>query len=375
MADEFFGAPRDWSRWKHLIVQKYLRIWAYKLGSTSRVLVFVDGCAGAGRYVDGSEGSPLLAAKLNDDPGLAGKTSVIVVAFEHDPDTVERLRLALEPWATRKRPLAYVIPERFDVGLRAIDAAIRGAPTFYFIDPYGMKELTPANLAPVLNGKRAHQELLLRVDANLLARWVGQLKNAATGERQRRLATAFGKRLEACQLDLAEMRELAQAGLDKGVMQDAVLEKYLQVFERRFRFLLLIPIRPTFHAAPKYYLLFGTDSAHGAAHMNDVVGTTEDAIWADSEARKTARTGQGTLFDVPRPHATVREAATALLGALRDGVTSGHWIELRAHLALVFGSEFREKEHRAALQTLIQDGLVLAPTERLSPQTIIRLAT
>ena len=61
--EDFQKALLPWSRWKHEILIKYLQAMAAIL-RTWRVIYYVDGFAGAGRYIDDeAEGSPLLAAK------------------------------------------------------------------------------------------------------------------------------------------------------------------------------------------------------------------------------------------------------------------------------------------------------------------------
>jgi hypothetical protein len=55
-------------------LEKYLRMWVYKLSSRYNELVFIDGCAGEGMYEEGSKaGSPLIAVQWNDDQVLKEK--------------------------------------------------------------------------------------------------------------------------------------------------------------------------------------------------------------------------------------------------------------------------------------------------------------
>ncbi len=67
----FFEARRDWSRWKHELLRRYLPKFAGILGTRYPTIYYVDGFAGAGSYndpsgqVDGSvaPGSPLIASE------------------------------------------------------------------------------------------------------------------------------------------------------------------------------------------------------------------------------------------------------------------------------------------------------------------------
>lgn len=374
--DEFFSALPQWGRWKHTIVEKYLRIWAYKLGSRHRTLVFVDGCAGAGIYGDGALGSPVIAARMNDDPSVRARCAVLVIACEESPDNARTLRAALAPFMHPGRELAFVFERPFDEALKVVDDAIRGHPTLLFIDPWGMKDATPANLGAVLERGWKRQELLLRVDDILLARWIGQLRHDGTNARKAKLAESFMRRLTAMGMNPIEMQALAAQYYDRGELRDQALVAYLDPFQQRFRFVQLIPIRASYHARPKYYLLHGTDSPDGAALMNDIVATTEDAIWEVSEDLRAERTGQADLFDVPRPRAVgFANLAQRIVELLEDNDGSREWIEIRAILALEYGSAFRDRDHRQALSSLLRSRRVTQSTASLGRETIIALGS
>jgi three-Cys-motif partner protein len=371
--DEFFDARREWSAWKHQILEKYLRVWCSKLGSTSKALVFVDGCAGEGKYGDGSIGSPLIAARMNDLPSFAGKMRLLVVAFEKEPETAAKLRVALSPWTSRRPPVAQVFEESFEQGIATAAPQLKDVPTLYFLDPYSMASLTPEALAPLLAGTHNKKELLVRIDPVEFARWLGQLKGADRNARGKKLAIAFERRLQTSGFDPEDIRGMAQEELVQGEAPARLLAGFLELFSS-FVYAQLIPIRPSFGAAPKYFMLFCTDSPHGAALMNDVVGTTEDEIWDESLAREEEASGQGSLFNPGRPiRATRSQAIREILEYLRARKGPVAWIEIRAALAQAFGSDLRDKEHRAALQELHRRGAVKWSGAKLGNNTNVEL--
>src|SRR5580700_8813746 len=67
-SEQFFAQRRLTSKLKHLVLQAYVKEFAYHLGSVRPVVYYVDGFAGAGSYeVDETtqeDGSPLLIARL-----------------------------------------------------------------------------------------------------------------------------------------------------------------------------------------------------------------------------------------------------------------------------------------------------------------------
>src|SRR5688572_1205662 len=67
-SDDFFDERRLTSKLKHYVLRRYVKEFAYHLGSTNPTVYYVDGFAGSGVYREsGEEGSPLLIARLARD--------------------------------------------------------------------------------------------------------------------------------------------------------------------------------------------------------------------------------------------------------------------------------------------------------------------
>lgn len=364
--EDFFSTLRPWSYYKHTILQKYLRVWANKLGSANAVLYFVDTHAGAGRYESGEPGSPLLAAEMNHDPGFARQGAELrVIACEHDPENVQLLESALAEWTRRRQPLAWVLPGAFRQHLPQIVDFTRANPTLYFLDSFGMADLSLEALTPILEARERKKEILLRLDHTMFARWAGWLVDRERSAASQRAAARFAQLLSECDIDPDLARE-RQAEQPHGVGAD-LMYAYLNAFRHRFQWVTVAPIRATFSGAPRYFLLHATDSAHGCAHMNDVVSTTRDDLYQRSESQKAARSGQADLF-APGSLATPGQMATSnieyeILDVLSH-IGRSTWIELRAHLACELGPEFREKHHTAALRRLVDAGRVSCSSGR-----------
>ena len=66
--NDFFDNIKTWSKRKHRLLEKYLPPFTAKVASTTstRRVYCVDAFAGAAKYDDGSEGSPILMAKFSD---------------------------------------------------------------------------------------------------------------------------------------------------------------------------------------------------------------------------------------------------------------------------------------------------------------------
>ncbi len=369
-----FAQPLEWSAYKHKLLKGYLHVWCYKLGSATHELAFVDTCAGAGSYDDGSDGSPLIAARYNDDPGLRGRVGITVYAFETEDDVFSKLCASLAPYASRTPPRAIVSNESFFDAPQSILALTRKIPTLFFIDPFGTREVTWDHLSPVLTDvPRASTELLVRVDPTLLARYAGWVRRQSQSKEPVRGAAGFLRLLKRLKVDTEQIVE--DAANDWDIDKYELFEQHLQLYTARFQYVQAVPIRASYWAAAKYMIIHATDSAHGAAHLNDVVSTLEDKLYAETEERKQAETGQGSLFAVERgPRYSERQLDEATYEFI-EASGDTEFIELRADLANAFGPDFREKHHKAAVKRLMAKGRVeiASGDTSLKANTILRI--
>ncbi len=351
MADPFFDERSDWAKYKHQILGKYLRIFAYKLGTRSSEIVFVDTCAGAGTYGNGMPGSPLIAARLNDDPHLVRTgLRLTVIACEKDAKNLVALRQALEPYIQNNPPRAYVIAANYVEILAELVDSTRGVPTIFFIDPYGVADLTAQKLEPLLGAKqREPTEVLVRVPPQLFKRFLGWIRKQDHDDRTERTAAAFRRLLERLEFN-NELIDSVEEGANPSTLD--LLWSYLQLFQKHFRYVTPIPIRPKYDALPKYYMVHATNNEHGLVHMNDVISSTEDALFDDTVRAEAQQ--QMALFQPKRQlRATIQEAAEQIVQTLSAVRQPQKWIVIRSALVLAFGYDFREKDHNAALKLVL----------------------
>jgi three-Cys-motif partner protein len=372
MADGFFNRRREWSAYKHQILDKYLRIWVYKLAKTHPELIFLDGCAGEGAYGDGSEGSPLIAVKWNDEQVLRGYGHRLVVhACEPDLASFACLRLLMEKYTVLRPPRAVLYCERFETALPRILAAAGSVPMLVFIDPFAFQELEPKNLKPLLEVVRPRTEILFRADPTLLARWAGWLRERDRSPTARQAALRFRARLDRLLIDTESLTEAMEFRPDSsGVPKELLFQTYLQVFEERFKYVQWIPIRQSYHDSPKYYLIHCTDSAHGAAKINDTVSTMEDSMFAAAELKSLGV--QTSMFEPARQlRVTIPEAKDTVRKFLSEGGQS--FVEVCAHLAIQHGPDLREKDHRRIIKELVMSNQLVCEGNSLASATLVQL--
>lgn len=365
----------EWSKYKHELLTKYLHVWCYKLGSHNRELAFVDTHAGAGKYDDGKDGSPLIAVKYNDEKSMIGRgTGMTVHAFETDTNVAPLLRANLASYMSRTPPRAIVYEQSFFANPAPVLSATRLIPTLLLIDPFGTMEVTADHLRPLLTAKRASTEVLVRINPTMLARFAGQARREM---RDGGLAQqgAFGRLLQRMNIDLEQIAEEAKG---ECMTQDKyeLLDQYLRLYTSRFRFVQVVPVRANYAAAPKYMLVHGTDNEHGAAHLNDIVSKLEDNLFETTYEREDLEIGQGSLFGPPQrpPSYTTAELDTQTLSIVA-AESEIPFINVRAHLATHFGPNFREKHHLAAAKRLIKAGgiSVADGSTAITASTVLRV--
>ena len=151
------------SHGKHRLLASYLACWLPILGSRYRELLIFDGFAGPGKYTGGERGSPLIildaAAKfLSNGQG----TRVRCIFVERNPDHFESLQAVIKGQSLPEGVIARAVQGEFvenvDPVLRSIakrQAGVRPVPSFFVIDPFGIKGVPFQSFRSVLALKKS----------------------------------------------------------------------------------------------------------------------------------------------------------------------------------------------------------------------------
>ena len=205
---------------KHAILRRYLQAWFPILAKHHGRLVYLDGFAGPGRYSRGEEGSPIIALDTALKHFAPLQSSRLVFVFvERKGDRlrwlrdVEIPRLQLAPHFeihTFEGEFEQVLGGLLD-GLDAKGLQI--APTFAFIDPFGITGL-PFTLVERLLQRR-HCEALVTFMGSSIHRFVTQLPDQVntligTPDAAARISAAEDPGLEARRLYAESLRRVAQ---------------------------------------------------------------------------------------------------------------------------------------------------------------------
>ena len=129
---------------KHAILREYLKAWFPILASGNKRIIYYDGFSGPGNYSGGEEGSPLIALNVAQDCNLPNTTEIVFVFVESNKKRADSLRkiIGQEEWPNNFRNEVYD-GESEDFLSNILDDLEKEnsqiAPTFAFIDPFGVK--------------------------------------------------------------------------------------------------------------------------------------------------------------------------------------------------------------------------------------------
>jgi len=162
---------------KHAILRNYLGAWFPKLAWRGR-LVFVDGFAGAGEYLDGEPGSPVIAlnACLEHKANFE-QCEMIFLFIEERPDRFNNLEEKLQAIVLPANVKVQALPGTFaDVVGQVLDSVEKDghnlAPAFVMADPFGPKGLPMALMHRIT--AHARSELLISLMYESMNRWRSQ---------------------------------------------------------------------------------------------------------------------------------------------------------------------------------------------------------
>ena len=130
--DNFFDELRPWSRLKNRILGSYMSPYMAKVSKLRKRIVLIDAFAGAGRFSDGTAGSPLIICQAAE---RYAKGNYDAYFFNTNPAHHKMLKSILD-----KQGLASVNPILGDAidQLRQLIADLRDETLFLYIDPYGL---------------------------------------------------------------------------------------------------------------------------------------------------------------------------------------------------------------------------------------------
>lgn len=274
--DEFFREKRPWSTIKDSILAKYIACYLKTVQSRGRPIMIVDGFSGPGKFGDGSDGSPLIALRaISDTP----QRHVGMSCLFADIRQAHRTALAnnIRDYISRgiaEPPLA----DCASALARALEVG-RSHTLFFYLDPYGIKDLDFEMLRQVLARNRQQStEILINFSFPTFMRMSGNWSYDAT-------ADEVAKKVKEAKVETVHkvmggdywLPLVTNSALNKFQREDEVVKAYKDRVREFFAHTVSIPVKDE-TAQPgvlrddlaKYHLIFGTRSPRAVLYMNDV---------------------------------------------------------------------------------------------------------
>lgn len=301
MAVSHFEQPkRDWSARKHAILKDYLPTFCTALSrrANGAPIWYVDGFAGAGVYRDinnptdnGSPGSPVLAANITQQ--LPYDVRCLNVEEDaHNFSSLQRETISFPHVTNIKADLNNVIGK--------VLGTVKYSPTFFFLDPFGTKDLPMQGLIDQIALRTKQTDILLRYATETIRRLAGIYEKDSV--RRNAHAENLDKWFRG-----NGWRQIVHT-YPAGPQRDEELLKYYQeqltsISGGRLEFAKSYPIR-SLDGQTKYHLVFSSGDRLGIKLMSDILFKVEEQYQADREAYAKAQESQYTqlsFISEPQP--------------------------------------------------------------------------
>ncbi len=306
----FFERKKPWSGIKDDLLRCYLKPYITKILIHGGPVRYIDCFAGAGKFEDGSDGSPLIALKeIREAVEKSHAKNKDVKLYFIEKSHSETLKNVLG----RDPLVGDVIGGRFEEDLIPLASRFKYANMFLYIDPFGVKLLDSRLLDELKDIKFDTMELLVNFNSFGFFRWACAHENVGidsvakegyelhpedSGERSCFDDNPNDEPLNNV-LGCSEWKDVvAKYRIDRELDPDAgkraveeIAYLYWKCLKGRFEYVLEIPICVKSGGKTEYHMFFATNHEDGAILMGDSMGKR----YVDME--NIIKGWQLTLFD------------------------------------------------------------------------------
>lgn len=382
----FFDHKKEWSKRKDRFLDYYLKPYLDTVPRIGKPITIIDCFAGAGTFLDGSDGSPRIIAKrisekLSTNPSL----SIKLVAIEKDSMLVGRLKKSLAEFS-----FAETIHSTFEDSHALVNKYASKSTTFLYIDPFAVEGLDWATIESALGHieySKSSIEVLLNFNSNAFMRC------AASALGQSIPDLTFDSDVDKTEhhVDWKRVTEVQPNStlLDKALggkwWQNVVSEsvdadtrrknltiEFCRRLKKRCRYVCTHEIKekPN-HKVAKYVLVFASRHSKALLYINDAAVRSRDAF-----IEKHMPGGQ-LLFEsrplewVPEP-THVRQIVRSILNE-SDGAITRSTVVIKV-IDRLFGV-YDEKTIKSQINAMFADGQIISKPglKRLNDNAAIKL--
>ena len=284
----FFEKKKQWSEIKDQLLRCYLMPYITKILMHGGPVRYIDCFAGAGRFEDGSEGSPLIALKeirAGMETSFSKNKDVKLYFIEKEHAEALSDVLGGDPL------IGGIIEGCFETELIPLAERFKGMNLFCYIDPFGVKVLDLNLLNQLLQIDFRTIELLINFNSFGFFRWACAHENVKIDSNTEDEFRNFMEDVEISGsissdeslnqvLGTDKWKEvIAEYKYKKTLENNAgknavkkIASLYLEALRKRFKFVLDIPISVKQGGKTEYHMFFATNSPDGAILMGDSMG-------------------------------------------------------------------------------------------------------
>ena len=370
---EFFQQLKPWSERKHRLLRKYLPPFSAKVALTTRdrEIFCVDGFAGAAKYEDGRDGSPILIAKFSDIcASWNNPVSLRLINVEPDKENegiFDSLVAATSTWV--ERGVVENIRSEFDVAVPEILNRIGQRPALFFIDPFGPSQVFFDHVRPIFSRPQKITELIINFNTyglNRIARAaISPNTNPKVAETDANLVSSI-----LGSGDWMEKFQNLELSTEEG--ETALLHEYIRNIRRYDYEVVAYQIRESLTARPQYHFVYCTRHRDGIALMNDFLREEEDLLYSDHvEINLPLFADEASLSNVKEDRRATLKVAIELYLERNPIGTRG---KIRSNLLPMNFGHWHSKEYNAVVQELLVDDILKADSgkKRINDTEILR---
>ena len=385
----FFSEKRDWSRYKDQILSYYLTPYLTKIAKLRRPIVIFDCFGGAGKFEDGSAGSPLL---ISSAVMKAAQKGIKVKGVYSEPK--QNLFEELNSLCTQFGELVEVYNEDFSKIIPRIINEASNSSIFVYLDPFGVKPLDFHLLEKIFAlSKKTSVEVLINFNFVALVR---NAEACITTQKGTNVTPSILVKKEVPEPELWETPISSRDIQTESSMTEDKLNSicggdywkpialsnqthpekvyscakcYLDNLANYFGHVMFYEVKETPRSSvPKYHLLFLSDSYAAVELMNDNMCKARTKFLEDSYAN------DDLLMDL-RSDEEKHDAGTLLdlvLGKLSYIENASRGEIIRQLITENFGQHER-KHYRGAIEELIKNGQIYTSTgkKRINDSVLI----
>lgn len=309
---DFFKIKNDWSAIKDRLLGCYLTPYFQKILKTRRPTYYIDCFAGKGKFEDGSDGSPLIALKIQNDclnrsteQKKYGAIKNCFIDLNYAKELQENIK-SVNPLYDQPT----ILSGKFEDEITKYLQNKQNCNVFLYIDPYGIKALDSALFDSFKNYGFNTFEMLINFNSFGFFRdscrvMKVDLKNDEAFQNLEDLVEYEPTFVSASKKSEELLTKIAggdywknivldyQDGKINGYKAEQILStEYKNRLRNNFKYVLDMPIRLKANHRPKYRMIHVCNHEDGCFLMAQNMQKRKDELYLNIQQRK-----QPTLFD------------------------------------------------------------------------------